>query len=115
MHPRLRRNGLRLQPGTGASVPTLLALVLLGCGNSSSKGDTGSSQRTADAGPKTTTDAAPPSMKEASVAPSCHGHGYAGSPTPQAFTHLSATVVDGSGQPVGDLIAQACGTDICLN
>jgi hypothetical protein len=60
-------------------------------------------------------DAASGSVKEASAQPSCHGPGYAGSPTPQAFSHLSATVVDGSGQPISNLIAQACGTDICLN
>jgi hypothetical protein len=47
--------------------------------------------------------------------PVCHGPGYAGAPAQQSFTHLSASVVDAAGKPVGGVIAQACGTNICLN
>jgi hypothetical protein len=56
---------------------------------------------------------APPA--EATIAPVCHGPGYAGSPTKQQFSHLSATVVDDGGKAVSNVVAQACGTNVCLN
>lgn len=115
MHPRIRRNA---QKPLDASIATLLALTLLACGSASKNGAPSGkpSPSSTDAGPNAK-DAAPSAtpMMEASVAPSCHGPGYAGSPTEQAFSHLSATVVDGNGKPISGLIAQACGTDICLN
>src|SRR5262249_9706075 len=49
------------------------------------------------------------------AATECHGPGYMGRPTEQQFVHLSATVVDEKGKPLPDVIAQACGTNICLN
>jgi hypothetical protein len=56
-----------------------------------------------------------PGKKDATPAPQCRGPGYAGSPSQQRFSHLSAIVVDGAGKPVSKVIAQACGTNICLN
>jgi len=52
---------------------------------------------------------------EAATKPECHGPGYVGTPAQQRFTHLSATVVDAASKPVSGVIAQACGTNICLN
>jgi hypothetical protein len=93
----------------------LFALTVSGCSSPSAGTPSGTHQPSkTDAAPTTKPDAAPP-PSDAAVAPACHGPGYAGSPTKQQFSHLSATVVDVDGKPVSDVIAQACGTNICLN
>jgi hypothetical protein len=56
-----------------------------------------------------------PGLDGGAAVPRCAGPGYAGTPEHVEFRHLSATVVDANGKPVPHLIAQACGTNLCLN
>ena len=115
MHPRTPRPALRLPPGEIAAM-AWSALVALGCGTSSNGGSPSTREHLrADAGPTEQDSGVASTLTEASEAPSCHGPGYAGSPSTQQFSHLSATVVDENGKPVSDVVAQACGTNICLN
>src|SRR5262249_49671442 len=91
-----------------------LAVACIAC-SSSPKPSTADNQQTDGRGTPEK-DAAPSApMKEASVEPECNGPGYAGMPSDRHFVHLSAPVVDEAGKPLPDIIAQACGTNICLN
>ncbi|HEX4339267.1 MAG TPA: hypothetical protein VH062_25340 [Polyangiaceae bacterium] len=98
-------------------VAIVVGIAAVGCSSSGGKPTGGDEPIKSDAGSPSPRepDAAPP-PKESGVAPTmCHGPGYAGSPTKQQFSHLSATVVDDNGKPVAGVVAQACGTNICLN
>jgi len=95
-------------------VGAAFALVLAGCSTASTGKQTSPQQPGKPDAAKGAPDAPAP-VKDAGAAPVCHGPGYTGSPSNQEFNHLSATVVDGDGKGIADLIAQACGTNICLN
>src|SRR5260221_14108902 len=56
-----------------------------------------------------------PEASAPTPAPVCIGPGYAGAPADQRLSHLSATVVDESGRPIPKIVAQACGTNVCVN
>jgi hypothetical protein len=95
-------------------VLTVIVLTTTGCSTKSgvrSSSEPSGNRRHADAAAGD----ARTSPQDATKKPSCHGPGYAGAPAQQSFTHLSAVVVDAAGKPVSGVIAQACGTNICLN
>lgn len=45
----------------------------------------------------------------------CAGPGYTSNPADQTLVHVSATVVDEVGNPVPNMLAQACGINVCVN
>jgi hypothetical protein len=101
------------------SLPACVALASAGCNGAEKSPSGGKADVTADAREPGNDGARPPpdvsGRDAAPPAPECRGPGYAGSPANQHFFHLSATVVDENGKPIPDLIAQACGTNVCLN
>jgi hypothetical protein len=107
----------RVARARGGSALCAIALAVSACSSSSS--GVGSPHQdpvgTKEAGTPATDSGTTPPSSEASVTPVCQGPGYAGSPSQQSFSRLSATVVDDQGKPVSKVIAQACGTNICLN
>lgn len=100
-----RRRGRSLREAAWAG-------ALLGAASCSS-----GAARTTDKGIIDAGGIAKPKLDARRAAPRCSGPGYAGTREKAVvrFKHLSATVVDGAGGPIPHLIAQACGTNICLN
>jgi hypothetical protein len=91
---------------------------LAGCSSSDDSGETaGNTGGGSSTGGRSSTGGTSP-LPDAgggSAASECHGPGYADGTAAIAFSGLTASVVDESGNPAGHVMAQACGTNVCLN
>jgi hypothetical protein len=80
-------------------LPWLTLTLLLGCSTESIR-------------PSIASDASPVGTVEPHH---CEGPGYFGASPEVNVVHISATVVDENGIPVPNMLAQACGVNVCVN
>ena len=100
-------------------LPLLIAFVSPSCQGADS--ELGPERTTSDEANSTDSSASgpdsPAANDDAGVTPvgdSCEVPQFEESPEAVAFAGLSATVVDEQGSPVSDVLAQACGLNVCL-
>lgn len=85
-------------------LPCFTIALVVGCTTESIRPSDAKSDAKSDAGPVGTVDSH-----------RCEGPGYYAASPAVNVVHVSATVVDENGTPVPDMLAQACGVNVCVN
>jgi len=106
--------GMRLSLNRKVLLAFLFPLAAVAC--SSPPGETGSGGTggTGTGGATTTTSTGGTTGSGGSEI-ECEGAGFGGNEKELAIGTVKATVVDQAGMPAGNVVVQACGTDVCIN